>query len=70
MNRLLNIILIAALAAATPFTAQAAGGKKAKADSVYIGGEVYDSFTKARIKAVVTITSEDSALTKTDTCYI
>ena len=70
MNRLLNIILVAALAAAMPSAAQADGGKKAKADSVYIGGEVYDSFTKARIKAVVTITSEDSVLTKTDTCYI
>lgn len=40
MNRLLNIILVAALAAAMPSAAQADGGKKAKADSVYIGGEV------------------------------
>ena len=70
MNRLLYIILVAALAAAMPSAAHPDGGKKAKADSVYIGGEVYDSFTKARIKAVVTITSEDSALAKTDTCYI
>lgn len=70
MNRLLNIILLAAFVAAMPLSARAAGGKKAKVDSVYIYGEVYDSFTKARIKAVVTITSEDSTLTKTDTCCI
>ena len=70
MNILHKIILFAAILATTPLAAHADGGKKAKVDSVYIYGEVYDSFTKARIKAVVTITSEDSALTKTDTCYI
>ncbi len=64
------VALPAALAAALSLPLQAYGGVKKKERTVRLGGEVHDSFTKARIKAAVTITSEDSALTLTDTCRI
>lgn len=70
MRRLLPALWAAVLAAALSLPLQAYGGVKKKERTVRLGGEVYDSFTKARIKAAVTITSEDSALTLTDTCRI
>ena len=70
MRRLLPALWAAVLAAALSLPLQAGDGVKKKERTVRLGGEVYDSFTKARIKAAVTITSEDSALTLTDTCRI
>ncbi len=70
MNRALATIALAlacCLAAASP-----AGGaaKEKKQRTVYIAGGVYDSFTKARIKAVVTVMRADSTVVATDTCEL
>ncbi len=70
MNRALATIALAlacCLAAASP-----AGGaaKEKKQRTVYIGGQVYDSFTKARLKAVVTLMRADSTVVATDTCEL
>ena len=51
-------------------SAAAAEAKEKKQRTVYIGGQVYDSFTKARLKAVVTLMRADSTVVATDTCNV
>ena len=59
---------LACCLAAAP--ADAAEAKEKKQRTVYIGGQVYDSFTKARLKAVVTLMRADSTVVATDTCEL
>ena len=70
MNRLTSaIVAMLAMAVLTWALPEKAAAQK-KERTVYMGGEVYDSFTKARIKAIVTVTNKDSTLVKTDTCTL
>ena len=65
----LTIILTMLLAAAMPAMANGAGRPAKKERTVFLGGEVYDSFTRTRVKAVVTLLNADSATVDTDaTC--
>ena len=64
----LTIILTMLLAVAMPDMANGAGRPAKKERTVFLGGEVYDSFTRTRVKAVVTLLNADSATVDTDTC--
>ena len=64
----LTIILTMLLAVAMPAMANGAGRPAKKERTVFLGGEVYDSFTRTRVKAVVTLLNADSATVDTDTC--
>ena len=70
MDKTLAAIVLA-LACCLAAAARPAGeAKEKKQRTVYIGGQVYDSFTKARLKAVVTLMRADSTVVATDTCEL
>ena len=58
------------LAASMPAAAHADGKESSKQRMVHLAGEVYDSFTKARVSATVTLLAEDSTALDTTTCDI
>jgi len=61
-------IVIATLCASQSFAQ--GGGSKKKEKTVTLYGGAYDSFTKVKVKAFVTLMSEDSTAIDTDTCYV
>ena len=70
MDKTLAAIALA-LACCLAAAARPAGeAKEKKQRTVYIYGGVYDSFTKARLKAVVTLMRADSTVVATDTCNV
>ena len=70
MKRVLSFIIIALLYAA-PAGAQTDSTKvkKKKERQVRLEGEVYDSFTKAKVKAFMTLMRSDSTVVDTTTCW-
>lgn len=69
MRRLTKLILIAFLAV-TALTAMAEVRKEKKSsEKLYITGEVYDSFTRGKVKAFITLMNTDSTVVDTMTCY-
>ena len=66
----LAMVMAALWAASMPAKAHADGKEGSKQRMVHIGGEVYDSFTKARVSATVTLLADDSTALDTATCDI
>ena len=66
----LAMLMAALWAASMPAPAHADGKEGSKQRMVHIGGEVYDSFTKARVSATVTLLAEDSTALDTAACDI
>ena len=70
MDKTIATIALALACCLAAAPADAAEAKEKKQRTVYIGGQVYDSFTKARLKAVVTLMRADSTVVATDTCEL
>ena len=66
----LTILFVMLLTMPCVLPAQSKKKAEKKQRMVYLGGEVYDSFTKARVKATVTLLREDSTAIDTVTCDI
>ena len=66
----LTILFVMLLTMPCVLPAQSKKKAEKKQRMVYLGGEVYDSFTKARLKATVTLLREDSTAIDTVTCDI
>lgn len=67
------IITLVCLLAATAMQAQTAsdtGKSRKKEKTVTIGGSVYDSFTRGKLAAFVTLMRPDSTVVDTATCYV
>ena len=64
----LTIMLTALWTALTSAPAQGADANDKKQRTVFLGGEVYDSFTRTRVKAAVTLLRADSTAIAVDTC--
>ena len=70
MKRVLSFIIIALLyAAPTGAQTDSTKVKKKKERQVRLEGEVYDSFTKAKVKAFMTLMRSDSTVVDTMTCW-
>ncbi len=67
MRYLLSLLLC--LAVVLPAGAQKDSVKTKKTRQVELSGEVYDSFTKAKVKAFVTLMRKDSTVVDTMTCW-
>ena len=70
MNKTLAAIALALACCLAAAACPAGEAKEKKQRTVYIYGGVYDSFTKARLKAVVTLMRADSTVVATDTCNV
>lgn len=69
MRRFATLIIMALCAIMTlPISAETKKEKK-KSGTLYLYGEVYDSFTKGKVKAFVTLMNTDSTTVDTITCY-
>ena len=64
----MTVILTALLAATTLYAAEKTEKEKANKQTVTLIGEVYDSFTKGKVKAFVTLMGTDSTVVDTVTC--
>ncbi len=64
----MTVILTALLAATTLYAAEKTEKEKANKQTVTLIGEVYDSFTKGKVKAFVTLMDTDSTVVDTVTC--
>ena len=62
------VSLTALLAATTLYAAEKTEKEKANKQTVTLIGEVYDSFTKGKVKAFVTLMDTDSTVVDTVTC--
>ena len=69
MKRILTTII--ALTAVMTLWAQADSTKvkKKKERTIELSGEVYDSFTKAKVKALMTLMRKDSTFVDSMTCW-
>ncbi len=70
MNRLLFMLFGILIALCSVAQNDSATTQKKKDRTVELYGEVYDSFTKARLAAHVTIMQQDSTVIDTATCFI
>ena len=66
----LAMLMAVLWAASMPAPAHADGKENSRQRTVYLAGEVYDSFTKARVSATVTLLANDSTALDTATCDI
>ena len=64
----MTVILTALLAATTLYAAEKTEKEQANKQTVTLIGEVYDSFTKGKVKAFVTLMDTDSTVVDTVTC--
>ena len=66
-----TIIMMLSLVIATALWAQtdSTQTKKKKERTITLSGEVYDSFTKAKVKALITIMQKDSTFVDSMTCW-